>query len=133
VIRLIYETLTRCLADWCEILKLPYPRIYYRIKNNWDSVRAFETSFIMQKDRYTLMAVHSNKDIRKLVKDLLREGWSIVSRSKHFKIRSPGGRLVSISSTPSCGYMVENVKRDVQKIKDIENGSVIGNSTISIG
>lgn len=39
-----YRGKRRCLSEWCELLSLPYPRVYYRIViNKWATARAFET------------------------------------------------------------------------------------------
>lgn len=67
------------------------------------------------------MGMPSNKELKKLVKELLRDGWSIESGTKHLKVRSPGGHLVSMSSSPSCGHAVTNARRDVERIKKMEN------------
>ena len=69
------------------------------------------------------MASHKNKDIRKVISDLEREGWVSLGGRKHFKIRSPRGAIVSMSNTPSCPYMLKHVMQDVKRVKDNEQTS----------
>lgn len=66
------------------------------------------------------MGIPSDKELKKLVKQLLREGWTLETSRKHTKLRSPKGHLVSMSSSPSCPYAFKNVARDVQKIIERE-------------
>ena len=50
-VKIKYRGKTKCLSEWCEELKLPYPRTYYRISNGWSPVKAFETPFVEHKYR----------------------------------------------------------------------------------
>lgn len=47
------------------------------------------------------MRYSRDKQINSLVKELLASGWSLVRGRKHTKLRSPSGKLVVISSSPS--------------------------------
>lgn len=76
------------------------------------------------------MGIPSDKELKKLVKQLLREGWTLETSRKHTKLRSPKGHLVSMSSSPSCPHAFKHVAKDVQKIIERErNESSISEST----
>lgn len=56
-----------------------------------------------------------DKQINKLVADLVREGWQF-SRGKHGKLRNPSGiGFVTISSTPSDYRTFQNLCRDIRR------------------
>lgn len=61
-----------------------------------------------------------NKDLNKYIKELVREGWT-VEHSKHLKLRSPNGRIVSCSYSPSCPFVLQKVKSDVKRLKRRED------------
>ena len=63
---------------------------------------------------------HSNKDINNLIKELVAVGWEIIGSKRHFKLRSPGGGLVSMSSSPSDEFAVNQIKRDVRRVQKEE-------------
>ena len=76
------------------------------------------------------MGIPSDKELKKLVKQLIRDGWTLETSRKHTKLRSPKGHLVSMSSSPSCPYAFKNVAKDVQKIIERErNEPSISEST----
>lgn len=76
------------------------------------------------------MGIPSDKELKKLVKQLIRDGWTLETSRKHTKLRSPKAHLVSMSSSPSCPYAFKNVAKDVQKIIERErNESSISEST----
>lgn len=76
------------------------------------------------------MGIPSDKELKKLVKQLLRDSWTLETSRKHTKLRSPKGHLVSMSSSPSCPYAFKNVAKDVQKIIERErNEPSISEST----
>lgn len=56
-------------------------------------------------------------DIKKLVRQLCKEGWSLEITKKHWKIRHPKGRLVSFSATPSDRNAINNFRRDINRVK----------------
>lgn len=66
------------------------------------------------------MASHKNKDVRKFISELERVGWVSLGGRNHFKIRSPGGTIVSMSNSPSCPYMLKHVMADVNRVKQNE-------------
>jgi predicted RNA binding protein YcfA (HicA-like mRNA interferase family) len=56
-----------------------------------------------------------DKQIDKLVADLVREGWRF-SRGKHGKLRTPCGRgFVTVPSTPSDHRTFQNLCRDIRR------------------
>lgn len=63
---------------------------------------------------------HKDKDIRKLITELVRDGWVILGGRKHYKVRSPKGHTLSIASSPSCPYALKHIEADVRRIKMIE-------------
>lgn len=55
-----------------------------------------------------------DKQINKLVANLVREGWQF-SRGKHGKLRTPSGRgFVTVPSTPSDHRTFQNLCRDIR-------------------
>lgn len=65
-------------------------------------------------------APHKDKDIRRLVDSLVAEGWTILGGRKHYKVRSPGGRTLSLSNSPSCPFTVNHIEADIRRIKRME-------------
>ena len=63
----------------------------------------------------------NDKDIRRYVDSLVAEGWKILGGRKHYKVRSPGGHVLSMSNSPSCPYMLKHVENDVRRIKRMED------------
>jgi predicted RNA binding protein YcfA (HicA-like mRNA interferase family) len=55
-----------------------------------------------------------NKELNDYIKQLVKSGWS-AQYGKHLKLRSPDGKLVTCSYTPSCPFVVHKVKNDVRK------------------
>lgn len=56
-----------------------------------------------------------DKQINKLVADLVRDGWQF-SRGKHGKLRNPFGTgFVTVPSTPSDHRTFRNLCRDVRR------------------
>ena len=37
------------------------------------------------------------------------------SGKNHLRLRFPGGNFVTVSNTPRCGYLLDNVRRDIQR------------------
>ncbi len=46
------------------------------------------------------MRYSNDKDVQKLVKRLLSEGWIYLRRRKHGQLRSPTGEVFTLSMTP---------------------------------
>lgn len=64
--------------------------------------------------RYT-----NDKDLNTLIRIKEGQGWT-VSYGRHLKLRSPGGRLVSTSISPSCRHVANQVARDINRIEKLE-------------
>ena len=65
------------------------------------------------------MGRHS-KDINDLIEELIDEGWSYVGQNRHIKVKSPGGNVMIISSSPNCPYAVSNARKLANKIVEKE-------------
>lgn len=66
------------------------------------------------------LQLHPHRDIRKLLAPLFKRGWSFVGITKHYKIRSPGGRLVSMSMTPANSESIVRIAADIARIEKEE-------------
>jgi hypothetical protein len=56
-----------------------------------------------------------DKQINKLVSDLVREGWHF-SRGKHGKLRNPSGKgFVTVPNTPRDHRTFQNLCRDIRR------------------
>lgn len=56
-----------------------------------------------------------------ILRELISEGWTIVSRNKHLKLLSPSGKSTLImSKSPSCKFAARHVRRDADKIIERE-------------
>lgn len=64
--------------------------------------------------RYT-----KDKNLNELIKEKKKQGWT-VTYGKHLKLRSPKGRLVSTSLSPSCAHAFNQVARDIAKVEKEE-------------
>lgn len=66
-----------------------------------------------------------DKQINKLVADLVREGWQF-SRGKHGKLRNPSGiGFVTIPSTPSDYRTFHNLCRDIRRQVSTNRSKII--------
>lgn len=63
---------------------------------------------------------HPDRDIRRLLAPLFKRGWVFVGINKHYKIRSPGGRLLSMSLTSSNPKSVVRIGADIARIEKEE-------------
>ncbi|SEQ26837.1 hypothetical protein SAMN03080615_00977 [Amphritea atlantica] len=61
------------------------------------------------------MYYSSNKDVSKLVKSLVGNGWSYSRRKKHGMLRSPSGEVITLSLTPSSDESYQNLKKVVKR------------------
>ncbi len=61
--------------------------------------------------------ISSNKDIAKLVKQLIKQGWQVEYGKKHLKIVHPSGRKTSIPCTPSDHRAFMNFSHDVIRLQ----------------
>lgn len=64
---------------------------------------------------------HSNKQIWAYLCELRSKGWELIGGKKHYKIRSPKGKILSLSSSPSDEFALANIKRDVRRLEAGEN------------
>lgn len=65
----------------------------------------------------------SDKNMNKVVRQLLREGWRVVSHNKHLKLRSPKGSRLIVSASPSCIHAYKNIAKAAMLIKEKENAT----------
>lgn len=56
------------------------------------------------------------KELIALIKQYCKLGWTFEHGSKHGKLKSPTGGLVTISTTASCPHYLKNVTHDIQRI-----------------
>ena len=63
------------------------------------------------------MRHHPNKNINAVLIHLVKEGWTVEKGKKCLKLRTPLGRLVSISLTPSCPFVVQHILGDIRQMK----------------
>jgi hypothetical protein len=64
-----------------------------------------------------------DKDIHRLVAQLVRTGWNY-SHGRHGKLRNPEGTgFVTIPSTPSDFRVLQNIQRDIRRIESMRSGS----------
>lgn len=61
------------------------------------------------------MLFSRNRDVDRMVKDLLCRGWVSVKKSKHWQVQSPLGSVLTIPSTPSDGRAAMNFRCDVKR------------------
>jgi len=57
-----------------------------------------------------------DKEIQKKVRQLVQEGWKIEKGGKHFRLTSPSGINLSVSSTPSNKAASKGLMRDINNI-----------------
>lgn len=53
------------------------------------------------------------KDARKVVREALREGFTLITGRKHAKLRSPSGRIIALSSSPSDVNAAKNLVKQI--------------------
>lgn len=63
---------------------------------------------------------HPDRDARRLLAPLFKRGWVFVGINKHYKIRSPRGRLVSVSMTPANSESIVRIAADIARIEKEE-------------
>jgi hypothetical protein len=56
----------------------------------------------------------SDKDVNNLIKSLVKKGWT-VKFSKHLKLYSPDGQMISCSFSPSCPFAVRKIEADIRR------------------
>lgn len=55
------------------------------------------------------------KEVKKLVRSLRRQGWTVLDSGKHYKAISPDGAPVSFARTPSCSRTLLNTVADLKR------------------
>ena len=63
--------------------------------------------------------------MRTLVTRLVKEGWQLTGERKHYKLRSPTGKMLVLSKTPSCPRAIHNAERDIKRIMKNEQANQI--------
>jgi predicted RNA binding protein YcfA (HicA-like mRNA interferase family) len=51
-----------------------------------------------------------------MVKDLLRDGWVVLRKNSHIRLKSPTGKTLTVPSTPSDVRAVLNFKADIRRL-----------------
>jgi hypothetical protein len=59
-----------------------------------------------------------DKDIEHRIRELQREGWSVVRGHKHGLLISPGGVKVNYSTTPSDGNAIRQFNRQIERVSN---------------
>ena len=59
----------------------------------------------------------SRKELKKFIRELEREGWTVVQGIKHFKAHHPKGGFIVMSGTPSDGNAIKNMRRDAERLR----------------
>jgi len=62
----------------------------------------------------------NQKDIRKLLKILMRNGWAI-HEGKHYKAYHPHGGMVTIARSASCHHALDNILNYVNRLQKQHN------------
>ncbi|MGB0817833.1 MAG: hypothetical protein ACPGQQ_02915 [Candidatus Puniceispirillaceae bacterium] len=57
------------------------------------------------------------KDVKKLVKDLRKRGWTVTQGRGHYKAEHPKGGFIFMSLTPSDHHAVANMQADVRRLE----------------
>lgn len=66
----------------------------------------------------------SDKDVNKIVKELVAEGWTFSKGNGHGKVKTPcGKRITSVSSSPSSHRAISAMRTRIARIKkELSNG-----------
>lgn len=59
------------------------------------------------------------KDFDLLIRQLVRKGWSFSHGTKHDKLRSPQGRMITVARSPSDHRAVHNLRRDIRQMQSV--------------
>ena len=57
-----------------------------------------------------------DKEIRKRIRKLIQEGWRVEMGGKHFRLMSPNGVSLSLTSTPGNWAASNALRRDINNI-----------------
>ena len=72
----------------------------------------------------------TNKDVNKLIRKLLREGWELREGKRHIVLKAPTGATVSISRSPSDYFAFKNILGDIRRAS---TGQTTGNRALEDG
>lgn len=59
----------------------------------------------------------SSSDVKRLLKDLVRRGWTVEQGRKHYKCYHPAGGFITVSLTPSCHHALRNIEGDINRLE----------------
>lgn len=107
-----YKGVTKCLADWCDELDLPYDATHNRLDNGWDVDRAFNEHLFDQ-----------SQSIRQLCKERGLKYSSVLSR-----IKKLGWSREDALSIPTEG---RKASREVYLARNILKNCIVCGSTFS--
>lgn len=54
------------------------------------------------------------KEVKEIVKDLTRDGWVLVSRNNHIKMRHPKYGTQIIPNSPRCPHWKQNLLKQIE-------------------
>lgn len=63
--------------------------------------------------------IKRDKELNKLLRPLLKKGF-ILEKSKHFKLHSPDGRVITTSASPSVLHRNNELYRDIKRYFGID-------------
>lgn len=56
-----------------------------------------------------------NKELNKFVKNLIKMGWQPIKKTRHWQIKSPAGKVLTVPNTPSDSRAILNFKSDLRR------------------
>jgi hypothetical protein len=62
--------------------------------------------------------VHIDKELRRTLQPYIDKGCILENSKKHLKLRTPNGKMVTMSKSPSCPYYLHNIVRDIKRVYD---------------
>ena len=64
------------------------------------------------------------KDIKRLLKDLARQGWTWHQGRKHIKAYHPKGGFIVMAVSPSCPFAYKNILTEIRKLEKANSQKV---------
>lgn len=58
----------------------------------------------------------AKKEIKELVREMTRSGWTYEKCRKNSKLRHPSGHIVSFSNTPGAMFAANEIRRDIKRL-----------------
>lgn len=68
----------------------------------------------------TCSSYSTDKDIARMVSELVSEGWIFARGRKHGKLTAPNGSKIIVSVSPSCYRSAKNFKAEIKRMKETE-------------